>query len=292
MRTYKKLSILFLMAFHLSVYIAQDDDVIYEEDNYSHLNYKAKKGFMYGLNIGLLLANNEPALFYNGSAPNNIYNYLSSTNSNSYTQISNYVGNYNFHLVELPEEMDYKPAVSFGLNLRYQKNWTNAFVADLNYSQLNASGLVVIEVERPNTSGATQANYEYFPIYGKETRLVVSAGYQITLTDPSSMGLIFEFGPVLTSVKVNRNAFRVGDREYNILRPQLSTGGQYINRKQPTVNDFGGYAAVGFNVEFDKFTIDALFRTSLERIQFDPNQEAKHKLQFLPHLRFSYRLLK
>lgn len=261
-----------------------------EGGQFETLKYENKGGLMYGINIGLLLANNNPASFYDGTTPNDIGLYLN--NINVRDVIQEYVGGYNYYLVELPLEMDYKPATAFGLNLRYQLDWNQAVVADFNYAILNANGLVVLEVDRPNPTGATQAFYEYLDIYGRENRMAMSLGYQYTTSEPGPLGFLMEFGPVLSSVKVEKNAFKVGQREYNILRPEVFNGSQFRNNRQQTVNSFGAYGAIGLNFEFNKFTVEALMRTQMEKIVFDEEVETKRHLNYMPQLRFIYRILK
>lgn len=294
MKTMKFFFLCMLMILPVTM-LAQDDEDDYneEEDSYEQVTYARKKGFMFGLNIGLLIPNNEPAQFYNGTAPNDITPYLTNTNSNSYQEITEFIGGYDFVRDQtfLPI-MNYSNGVNFGFNTRYQFDWHNAVVADLNYSQLTATGVMrLISAEEPG-DGSTQDIIKFLDMYGKEQRLMISLGYQATLSEPSAMGFIFEVGPMITSVKVVRNAFVVGDREFNILRSRTLVGNQFANDRQQTVNDFGAYTAIGTNIEFDKFTVDAMFRASYERIQFDKEIEAKYKLNFLPQLRFTYRIIK
>jgi len=223
----------------------EETEEIQEDGEYENLNYRKKKGVMFGANIGMLFANNHPAQFYDGRAPNTIAPYITNTNSNSYLELVEFFGTPEFTLVELPAEpteMNYKPAINFGLNFRYQKDWYSAWVADFNYSQLQANGVAVFNVLQGGVDILTQFRNVNLPLYGRETRFTLSAGYQATLSEPSAMGLIFEIGPVFTAVKAERNAFVVGNREYNILRPQLINGNQFRNQRQPTVSDFGAYS--------------------------------------------------
>ena len=254
----------------------------------------AKKGFMVGLNIGYLLPNDEPATFYDGTPKDPAFLDL-----NEYLdlwfirdQVINTLGDLaaNYRLSEYPQEYRYNDALSIGGHVRYQFNWTHAVVGDLNYARLRSAGIFVIEYA--NNTGATQPVYESFEITGEEDRMNMSLGYHVNLGAPSEFGVHLEFGPMLTSVRVRNNQFRIGDRTYNILRAQTVglAADQLITAPIPTVTSLGGYGQLGANLEFHKFTVDMALRVSLEKIAIYEGQEARYRPSYLPFLRLVYRL--
>ena len=254
----------------------------------------AKKGFLFGLNVGYLLPNDEPARFYDGTPKEQGFLDL-----NEYLQLPfirdqviNTLGDLaaNYRLSEYPQEYRYNDALAIGGHVRYQFNWTHAVVGDVNYARLRSAGIFVIEY--PNNTGATQPVYDRFEITGEEDRMNLSLGYQVALGAPSEFGMHLEFGPMLTSVRVRSNQFRIGDRTYNILRAQTVglAAGQLLNAPIPTVTSLGGYGQLGANFEFHKFTVDMAFRVSLEKIALYKGQEARYRPHYLPFLRLVYQV--
>jgi hypothetical protein len=253
-----------------------------------------KKGFMFGLNVGYLLPNDEPATFYDGTPKEpgflDLNEYLGQWFIRD--QVINTLGDRaaNFRLSEYPQDYRYNDALAIGGHVRYQFNWTHAVVADMNFARLRSGGIFVIEY--PNNTGATQPVYESFEITGEEDRMNLSLGYQVALGAPSEFGVHLEFGPMLTSVNVRNNQFRIGDGTYSILRAQTVglAPDQLITGPIPTVTSLGGYGQLGANLEFHKFTVDMALRVSLEKIALYKGQEARYRPSYLPFLRLIYRV--
>jgi hypothetical protein len=196
----------------------------------------------------------------------------------------------NYRLSEYPQDYRYNNALAIGGHVRYQFNWTHAVVADMNFARLRSAGIFVIEY--PGTTGLTQPIYESFEITGEEDRMNLSLGYQVALGAPSEFGVHLEFGPLLTSVNVRNNQFRIGDQTYSILRAQTvgQAPDQLINGQIPTVSSLGGYGQLGTNLEFHKFTLDMALRVSLEKIALYQGQEARFRPNYQPFLRLIYQL--
>lgn len=254
----------------------------------------AKKGFMVGLNVGYLMPNDEPAKFYDGTPKEPAFLDLNEYLNQWFIrdQVINTLGDRaaNYRLSEYPRDYRYTNALSIGGHLRYQFNWTHAVVADVNFTRLRSGGLFVIEY--PGTTGLTQPVYENFQITGEEDRMNLSLGYQVALGAPSEFGVHLEFGPMLTSVRVRNNQFRIGDRTYSILRAQTVglAADQLITSPIPTVTSLGGYGQLGANLEFHKFTVDMALRVSLEKIALYEGQEARYRPSYLPLLRLIYQV--
>jgi len=254
----------------------------------------AKKGFMFGLNVGYLMPNDEPATFYDGTPKEpgflDLKEYLGQWFIRD--QVINTLGDRaaNFRLSEYPQEYRYNNVLSIGGHVRYQFNWTHAVVADMNFARLRSGGLFVIEY--PDNTGFTQPVYENFEITGEEDRMNLSLGYQVALGAPSAFGVHLEFGPMLTSVNVRSNQFIIGDGTYNILRAQTVglAPDQLITSPIPTVTSLGGYGQLGANLEFHKFTLDMALRVSLKKIALYEGQEARYRPSYLPFLRLAYQV--
>jgi hypothetical protein len=269
--------------------------VVYaQEGEHQVVGAEEKKGFMFGLNVGYLMPNDEPATFYDGTPKEpgflDLNEYLGQWFIRD--QVINTLGDRaaNFRLSEYPQVYRYNNALSIGGHVRYQFNWTHAVVADMNFARLRSGGLFVIEY--PDNTGFTQPIYENFEITGEEDRMNLSIGYQVALGAPSEFGVHLEFGPMLTSVRVRNNQFLIGDRTYSILRAQTVglAADQLITAPIPTVTSLGGYGQLGANLEFHKFTLDMALRVSLEKIALYEGQEAKFRPSYLPFLRLIYQV--
>jgi hypothetical protein len=251
-----------------------------------------KKGFMFGLNLAYLLPNDEPATFYDGTPKEPGFLDLNAYLGQWFIrdQVINTLGDRaaNFRLSEYPQEYRYNNALAIGGHVRYHFNWTHAMVADMNFARLRSGGLFVIEY--PATTGLTQPVYENFEITGEEDRMNLSLGYQVALGAPSEFGMHLEFGPMLTSVRVRSNQFRIGDGTYSILRAETVglAPDQLFTSPIPTVTSLGGYGQLGANLEFPKFTVDMALRVTLEKIAIYEGQEANYRPSYLPFLRLIY----
>jgi len=253
-----------------------------------------KKGLMFGLNVGYLLPNDEPATFYDGTPKDTGFLDLNEYLGQWFIrdQVINTLGDRaaNFRLSEYPQEYRYNNALAIGGHVRYQFNWTHAVVADMNFARLRSGGVFVIEY--PNTSGTSQPIYENFEITGEEDRMNLSLGYQLALGAPSEFGMHLEFGPMLTSVNVRSNQFVIGNGTYNILRAQAVglAPDQLTTSPIPTVTSLGGYGQLGANLEFNKFTLDMALRVILEKVELYEGQEAGFRPSYIPFLRLMYRV--
>ena len=272
---------------------AQDDEDR-EGSDFVFIDPAAKKGFMFGLNIGGYLPNDEAAVFYDGRDKGEgfldlgEYIFIPNIRDQIFQELGNSVSEY--YLVEYPLMMRYQNTVSLGGNLRYQFDWANALVLDAFFVNLKTVDAFVLGFV--NDNGTSQDIFESFEISGREERLNLSLGYQVSLAEPTDIAAHFEFGPVMTSVKIRDNRFTVGSRSFNILRAQTvgAGGNQILNNNIPNITSFGAYAQFGINMEFDKFTVDLDWRSMYEKIQLSESIEAKYRLNHLPMIRFVYRV--
>jgi hypothetical protein len=269
---------------------AQDEEGRRGED-FVVLDPEGKKGFMFGVNIGYMLPNDDAARFYDGTPKEagflDLHLQIPFVRDQVFNELGPSVSAY--QLVEYPLEMRYNDVLAIGGHLRYQFNWYSALVADVNFARLRAVDAFVLAYDDDN--GSSQSIFQNFEILGEEDRLNLSMGYHVALADPGPGSMHFEFGPMLTSVRVRRNQISIGSRTYNILRAQtVGNGNQLLNNQIPTITSLGGYAQLGANLEFDKFTLDLAWRSSMEKVELYEGQEAKYRLHHFPFLRLVYRV--
>jgi hypothetical protein len=284
---------LLLIFFLGSAYLFSQEDDERRSESFVIIDPEGKKGFMFGANIGYYLANDEPARFYDGTPKGDNFLDLNEFLNIDYIrqEVIDALGNNttSFQLVEYASDVRYNNVINFGGHLRYQFNWANAIVADVNFSAMRVDDFFVLSYA--NDNGTSQDIFQNFPISGTEDRLFVSAGYQVNLGPPSAAGLNFEFGPEMVSVKVKTNSFSIASRRYSILRAQtIGPGNQLLNNDIPTLTYIGAYAQFAANLEFDKFTIDLGLRSSLQKIELSESILSKRRLSYTPFARLVYRV--
>ena len=279
----------------------EDDPDADEEDEKRIINYNNDdfKGFSIGLNFGVHFAHKSSATFYTGNrfiTPNDICIFLPcagvAVNEPVYNTLVEEIGGFQFVLEDWGNDLRYDPALTLGLNLRYRLGAFTTIQTDLTYANLRAQGVIVLNVDRPNPNGTADDYFESYPIWGKEQRFTLTPGVQLYLSDPSDFVPYFDIGAVITSTRVTENRFRVGNREYSILRPQ-TLNGQIINQNQQTANGFGAYSGLGAVIKFEKVLVDFGYRASLEKVPFrrlDPEfaDQDKRSLHHSITLKFIY----
>ena len=195
---------LLLIVLSMSTSVLSQDDDGKRSASYVILDPEGKVGFMFGVNIGYYLPNDQSATFYDGTPKGDEFLDLNEFLNIDYirTEVIDALGNNttSFQLVEYPSDVRYNNVLLVGGHLRYHFNWTHAIVADFNYASLRVDDFFVLSYA--NDNGTSQDIFQNFPISGTEDRLFTSIGYQVNLGPPSAVGLNFEFGPELVSVKV------------------------------------------------------------------------------------------
>ena len=155
----KKHILILLCLWHAMVVSAQDEERPIGGPS-------EKKGFMFGLNIGYLMPNDEPATFYDGKPKEQGFLDLNAFLGQWFIrdQVINTLGDRaaNYRLSEYPQDYRYNNALAIGGHVRYQFNWTHAVVADMNFARLRSAGIFVIEY--PGTTGLTQPVFESIEI--------------------------------------------------------------------------------------------------------------------------------
>ncbi|MEM7162151.1 MAG: hypothetical protein AAF487_06875 [Bacteroidota bacterium] len=269
--------LLFLTFGTLAIAQVEDDPDADEEDSeeFRTFNNADYRGFYIGGNVGVYFANKSTATFYSGNellTPNSVCVFLGCAGNNGipqvYNQLVEELGGYDFELAEFAQEMNYNPAISLGMNLRYRTGPFMTIQTDLNYVNLRANGILVYQIDRPNPDGSLGDYFESHPIWGEEQRFILSPGVQMYLSDPSDFVPYIDLGAVLTSTRARENRFSVGNRQYSILRPTQNANGTIINNRQATANGFGFYSGIGVNVKFEKVILDFGYRASFEKVPF------------------------
>lgn len=171
-----------------------------------------------GLNFGAYFANKYSANFYNGSPGNiNNVNYVLS-NKYWYEDIKRAL-NATYAVVVGPESyqmnMHYQVSFMGGLFLRFNFDRKNGLFLQSNYTQLNASDYVVMEVD-PKTY-LTQPDLRLIPIIGREGRVMIDLAYQRSFPLKSKINLFLQAGLTMCYTQVLKSFIDVEGVQYNLI---------------------------------------------------------------------------
>ena len=249
------------------------------------------RSFFFGLNIGAFKANKKAALVYNG----NYYYHPDGDKNEGYYGVAYYFNNYNTKIAldnyfkysykivgfPTPETVSYQTAFDVGGHAGVKLGEYMTVYGDLNLSKINIKNVFTVEIGNPNDPTLIgEGELEQIAIFGEEKRTNLNIGIQ-AYTYKEGKTIVYVNGFVnLNNTKLEKNYFRVGEVNYQILH------NNYINGQNGTVDLFEARqvpGGVGFGVgigsgvkyEFnDQFTFDlnynALYiRTNLYK-EFKP----------------------
>ena len=129
--------------------------------------YLKKDHFVYGINAGAYMANNNTAHLYRGDAT--AYNVYSIFNNQNYTATFDQYFQYPYEIVELPRNMVYKPGLEIGIHLGKQFEHIKYYM-DLNFADLTLVDFITIAVDNPNNQ-STEPDFQAININGKEKEI-------------------------------------------------------------------------------------------------------------------------
>jgi len=181
------------------------------------------------VDAGILMPERSIANFYNGNPTNantlgrilysESYGPTIWNNLTNAELIGSSIGNYRQIVVAEYGNMYYRTAFRYGIGLRYDltnPHW--AWSLRFDYSKLNATGVVLLESGRTNSSILTnQDRYVSCPIGGIEKRLFIDLGltYKQPLTD--ALDLDLTLGANVNNVQVVANDISIAGVTYSIL---------------------------------------------------------------------------
>jgi len=219
----------------------------------------------FGLNFGAYFPNKYSADFYNGTPGNvNNVNYVMS-NTYWYRDIKLALGATDTVLVDgYPTNMHYNVAFSGGLFVRVNFNRWNSIFLQANYTQLRAADVVTLHVDPYNTY-LSFPDLRMVPIIGKEGRVMIDLGYQLSFPLKSKINLFIQAGATMCYTQVLKSVMVVEGTEYNLVN--IYSGQGYIpnsNSQEFNINQnafgFGGYFGLGAGIPLtDRFGIEPGF---------------------------------
>lgn len=219
------------------------------------------KGIFLGVNIGAHIANKKTAIMYSGGSNFSLYGIeWAFSHPNYKPDFDNYF-QYPYEIVELPQDMTYRPSLEIGGIIGYNIDQSLGFYLEANFGMLKIQDVFVVEIKDPT---ATSVNYplEQFPVFGEEQRFNLNAGFRFTVFENNGVvGYLPLFGN-FNSVKVERNFFVVNNKQYNIVHNI-----QGITNERPGGNGFGGGSGFGIKYRLsDQFVLDASYNAIYSKV--------------------------
>ena len=241
----------------------------------------------YGLNVGGYIPDNYAANFYNGAGDNDITRIL----DNQYRRedIQRELGDNEFMLAELPQNMQYSMAISPGFHIGYHSDSSTSFFLNMQYAKLQTSGVFSLEIVYQDE---TFDDLRFFDIYGTEERVNIDFGIRKAFSYDEQMAFYVLGGVNMNNTTVQENKINIGRLSYSIKTNYSSTDyvpGQPVNNyniKQGGIG-FGGFFGAGGQFYFENNLYIALDFTGYYTQTILPGRE-HFALQIMPVFRLGY----
>jgi hypothetical protein len=206
----------------------------------------------FGINLGAYFPNKYSANFYNGiPTQENSVDYVFK-NKYWYQEIKQSLGSVDTVVISgYPTNMHYQVAFTGGIFVRFNFNRKNGIYLEANYTQLNASDVVTVEVDP--YSYTSIPDIRLIPIIGKEGRVLIDLGYQRSFPLKSKIYFFLQGGGLMCYTQVIHSFIDVEGIEYNLINiygsqgyiPNTNTQTQNINQN---AFGFGGYLGTGVGI--------------------------------------------
>ena len=217
-----------------------------------------RKGFRFGLNMGMYFPSKVSANYYNGSGfydnnidPNGVRMYSIEERLNLTPQERQYITTYfnatgfQFPYDAYPTAMRYSGGFNIGFQTAYDFNNKSSFIFDLNVCKVKAYDRFTMQLLGTTAQQNGQNDIRIFNIEGNEQRLNLALGYR-TGWALSGNGLYFmQFGGSMLGTKVVNNIAHVADRNYDLIIGAANPA-QVISYRPQTGIGFGYYFSTGF----------------------------------------------
>lgn len=309
---FEKVVVFFMLFVLVSVNLTAQDD---EDTEPKPKTDSLRKGFHLGAYLGAYFANKYSASLYDG------YGYDINGQRNNFAnsllrnEIINVYGGGNggvdkiaellnvahtdweFNESGMPINLRYQPAYLIGLNMRYVVDNKQAFLFNINGTQLTVNGKFNIYSKSSGTSTNPsfngQVNQNQFTIVGSEQRLMFQFGYQRYYGENEKINLFTDIGMTVLMAKVQKNqAYLVnnnGSIVIDLMNPYNNPSFNYYRAKYFVGVGLGAFASLGINMNLNpKYTVQLLYNPSIDLVPLGDTR--KFKFQQGLGLRFYYNL--
>ncbi|TVR41350.1 MAG: hypothetical protein EA392_01890 [Cryomorphaceae bacterium] len=280
-------------------------DDVYEDE---------RKGLYVGLYVGALRSGNATARMYDGhgfdldGTRHNFQNSWLNTYLNSILsspaiggdQVAQALGvdpgQWTFGPEDMPGQMVYNIAFSFGLQARYNFDAKNALLFNINLMRLTTNGLFTVEstaTQPQNPANPGAINFvrpiAEFGIRGMEQRMGFQVGYQRILGDHEFFNWIVEGGVDLTIVRFDGNEIELGGQIIDITQVLNTFGQPLMGARNLTGAGVGVFGGFGGQIEAGgAWTIQLLYNPIFQNIAL--GSVASYGLHHMLGLRMIYNL--
>ena len=217
-----------------------------------------RKGFRFGLNMGMYFPSKVSANYYNGSGfynnnidPNGVRMYSIEERLNLTPQETQYITSYfnatgfQFPRDAYPTAMRYNGGFNIGFQTAYDFNNKSSLIFDLNVCKVKAYDRFTMQLNGTSAQQNGQTDIRIFNIQGNEQRLQLGLGYR-TGWALSGNGLYFmQFGGSMLGTKVINNVAILADRNYDLIIGAVNPA-QMTNYQPQTGIGFGYYFSTSF----------------------------------------------
>lgn len=186
---------------------------------------------------------------------------------------------WSFNEGDMPVNMHYVPAILVGLNFKIPVDKKSAFIVNVNGSKLSIEGNFTMSTFVPSqspTNPAISKNLKYFPIYGKEQRLLMQLGFQRIFGDDEKLNFFGEIGLNGTLAKFDKNYIIINNLQIDLTQYINQTLYPSVPSRRPVGFGIGAFAGLGMNIAINpKFTLQLLYTLTHEKINFGTNPALK-----------------
>ncbi len=253
-----------------------------------------RKGFYAGLYVGALFSDPYSSRLYDGygfdrdgqtntfansfmnQQINGLYGNPQSQQGDQIAQQLNVgPGEWNFDESDMPVNLTYNIAFSFGLQGRYYFDNKNALLFNINFSQLTVNGQFTINllttqpISDPTDPGGINfaEPIQTFGIRGEEQRVGLQLGYQRVLGNHEHFNWVFEAGVDLTFAKFDGNQAEINNLVIDLTTFYNRFGAQTEAARNLTGVSAGAFAGFGPQLETGgKWTIQLLYNPVFQKI--------------------------
>lgn len=229
---------------------AQDDEIF------------SKKGAFMSLGFGSYFANSNTAVMYDGVSKYALIGigyYF--TIEPFKTQFEEYF-KYPYEIVELPENLKYRPGREISWQLGYRFEDGSAFYAEANFAQLNIQDAFVVAIDDPNRKSPEKL-FQQIPVFGKEQRLNINTGFHIPVIHEKGFTAYLPLFANINSTKLESNYFVINNQQYQIVHNFPGVTNTRIGGM-----GFGGGSGLGVKLQFKKnFSLDIGYNLIYSRIR-------------------------
>jgi len=274
-----------------------------------------KKGLYAGLYVGALFSNSQSARLYDGygfdldgnrnsfenSWLNNRIAILRNPASGGGDQVAEAIGVdpsqlENLQPDDMPTNMTYNIAFSFGLQGRYSFDSKNALLFNINFSRLTINGQFTMEVnttqvQNPNNPGQITfpGQIQTFGIRGAEQRVGLQIGYQRILGNHEYFNWVIEAGVDVCFAKFDGNWAQINDLEIDLtIRPNIF-GQALMDERNLTGVGIGAFGGFGGQIDGGgNWTIQLLASPIFQRIAL--SNDSSYGFHLMAGLRAIYNI--